>query len=104
DAGVPVRKVAGVPGELRQRGGEVHGVLAGAAADLEHRVAVAEPALEHGEDRFAIAFAGGREGAHGAAMLRASGAGATPTRRPPRGTMPLDDPLPAGEDWRRLLR
>jgi hypothetical protein len=43
-----------------QVGREVHGVLSGAAADLEHGVLRAELAAQHLEDRALVAFAGWR--------------------------------------------
>jgi hypothetical protein len=40
----------------------VHGVLSGAAADLEHAAAVGEAAAQRRQDRLAVALAGGGEG------------------------------------------
>jgi hypothetical protein len=40
-------------------------MLAGAAADLEHVPAFSEMALQHRQDRLAVALAGGREGFRG---------------------------------------
>ena len=53
------RHLARLPGELRQVRGEVHGVLSGAAADLEHACGCAANSLpQHLEDRPLVAFAG----------------------------------------------
>ncbi len=40
----------------------MHRMLAGAAADFEHARAVGKVRAQHGEDRIAVALAGGREG------------------------------------------
>jgi hypothetical protein len=58
-----------LPGQVRQRGGEVDRVLAGAAADLQHARPVGEAFAQHREDRLAVAIAGGSVGLlHGAAL------------------------------------
>src|SRR5690606_28608193 len=49
------------PLQPRQRRGEVHRMLAGAAADLQHLPGTAEMAAQHLEDRAGVALAGGRE-------------------------------------------
>ena len=43
---------------MRQAGGEEDRMLAGAAADLQHRAAVVEMVAEHFENRLAIFLAG----------------------------------------------
>jgi hypothetical protein len=50
DADVVLGQVGGLPAQVRQRPGEVHGVLAGAAADLEDVAAVGEVLAQDGED------------------------------------------------------
>ena len=49
-----------LPGQPRQRGRAMHGMLAGAARDLEHRPAGRQHAAQHGKDRLAIARRRGR--------------------------------------------
>ena len=44
--------------QVRQGLGEMHGMLAGAAADLQHRAAVGEMQAQYGEDGIPVAFAG----------------------------------------------
>src|SRR4051812_19862998 len=68
--------VARLPGEMREAGGEVHGMLAGAACDLEHRAATRQHATKHREDRIAVA----RDGRRGEAAL--DHAGGRPTALP----------------------
>src|SRR6185312_13804238 len=54
DAGKVFRTIRTLPGQLRQGGGKVHSVLAGAAADLQHAPAVGEVFAQYLEDRFAV--------------------------------------------------
>ena len=62
-------EVARLPVQVRQGGGEVDGVLAGAGADFQDVVAMGEVLAEDGEDRVAVARGGrgvrqGRGGAY----------------------------------------
>ena len=57
-----VRTVAALPCQPRHRGGEMHRVLAGAAADLQHAARGAQVALQHFQDRPLVALARRREG------------------------------------------
>ena len=52
------RQVARLPAQVRQRGAEIHRVLAGSAADFQHAAAVAEHLAQHGEDGLAVLLAG----------------------------------------------
>jgi hypothetical protein len=71
DAVVVLGQVGGLPAQVRQRPGEVHGVLAGAAADLEDVAAVGEVLAQDGEDGVAVAVAGGGVWAvHGLCIYR----------------------------------
>ena len=58
-------RIARLPDDARQRRGAMHGVLAGAARDLQHDAACRQHAREHGEDGIAIARGGGRAAARG---------------------------------------
>ena len=49
-----------LPGQPRQRGRAMHGMLARAARDLEHHPAGRQHAAQHGKDRLAIARRRGR--------------------------------------------
>lgn len=68
DPGRESRQVLGtvrwLPDEVRQVAREVHGVLTGAAADLEDLTGVCECSAQHVEDRMLVALAGFGEGQH----------------------------------------
>jgi hypothetical protein len=61
-SGMVLDHVRALPDQVRQVRGEVHRVLAGAAADLEDAAAVREHGAQHRQDRVAVALRTGREG------------------------------------------
>jgi hypothetical protein len=54
-----------VPNQIVERSGEIHGVLAGAAADFQHLGAAGKADSQYLEDGVLVAFAGCGEGKHG---------------------------------------
>ena len=60
--------LGGMPGQMRQRAREMHGVLARAAVDFQYLRAIGEAHPQHFEDGILIAFAGGGKGEHGARL------------------------------------
>ena len=66
-------QVAALPAQPRHRRGEVHRVLAGAAADLQHLARVREVLAQHRQDRLAVALAGGGMGSGGHRGRRGAG-------------------------------
>src|SRR5215472_7171373 len=58
-------ELARLPAQVGKVTREMHGVLAGAAADLEYRGASGELAAEHREDRVLVALTGFGDGQHG---------------------------------------